>query len=231
MVHFVFSPQWFYGIDSIFEIASVLVSFLIAFASFRFYRFSSDAKYKYFGWSFLAIAIAFVAKILTNINVYYSVLEHRNLGFLTLTYRVIKYSDIFSVLGLVLYRSLILLGFLGVFALLQKNVDRKQFLLLAYSFLIISILSTYSFVAFHLTLVVLLAAICHQYYINYSKKRSRQALLVLFAMILLFATHLVHIFVFASLGLYVLSESLQLIGFMVLLFSFFALKNVQKNKT
>jgi hypothetical protein len=231
MIRFIFSPRWFYGIDSSFEVASIFVTLLIAIASYRFYKFSKEVRYKYFAWSLLAIAISFAAKILTNINVYYSVLEHRTIGFLQITFTTIRYSDIFEIAGFTTYRFLTLLGFLGLFSLLQKNVDKRQFILLSYCFFIISVFSTSWYYLFHLTLALLLLFICMHYLDHYRKQRIRQSRLIFVALLMILVSHIVSVFVEANLMLYVVAESLQLLGFLVLLYSFYTLKHDQKNKT
>ena len=66
MLKFYFSPEWFHGIDSIFEIVSIIVALLIALYAYKIYKFSKVNKYKFFSWAFLLIAIAYIFKILTN---------------------------------------------------------------------------------------------------------------------------------------------------------------------
>ncbi|MEA3430735.1 MAG: hypothetical protein U9R08_05660, partial [Nanoarchaeota archaeon] len=75
MLELVYSPQWFYGIDILFESINVIAALLIAFFSYKIYKYTKDRHCLYFGLSFLAICIAFISKILTNFQIYFNVLR------------------------------------------------------------------------------------------------------------------------------------------------------------
>ncbi len=64
MFRILFSPTWFYGLDSVFELVSLFVSFLIFVYALRLYRFSGEKKYKFFSFSFLSITLAYIFKII-----------------------------------------------------------------------------------------------------------------------------------------------------------------------
>ena len=67
---YVVSPEWFYGIDYLFDSVSVIVALLITFFSYKSYKYTSQKKYLYFALSLFLVAAAFLAKILATIPIY-----------------------------------------------------------------------------------------------------------------------------------------------------------------
>src|SRR3989344_2865253 len=55
-------PDWFYGLDTIFEIVSGLVTILASMLSYRVYRFTRQKKYYYLFASFMLVSLAFVLR-------------------------------------------------------------------------------------------------------------------------------------------------------------------------
>ena len=62
MGYILYTPSWFFGIDSIFEFISVFVTIFIGYYSYKIYKLVSDKKYFYFSLSFMFIAISFIAR-------------------------------------------------------------------------------------------------------------------------------------------------------------------------
>ena len=57
MSNFIFSPEWFYGIDSLFETFSLLITATIAIYAYRLYKFSDKKNYLYFSYAFILFSL------------------------------------------------------------------------------------------------------------------------------------------------------------------------------
>src|SRR3989338_6643154 len=67
---YVFSPNWFYGFDSVIESIAVLVSVLLVYYSYKCFKLTKEKKYLYFSTAFLSLTIAFIAKIVGTLAFY-----------------------------------------------------------------------------------------------------------------------------------------------------------------
>ncbi len=95
MITLRFSPEWFYGIDSIFEILAVIITFFIGVYSYKLYRFSGNYRYKYLSLSFLAFTLSFLAKIATNFVIYFHKEVKETLGDMIVKTNLVQQSNIF----------------------------------------------------------------------------------------------------------------------------------------
>ena len=55
-------PEWFFGVDASLELCAGIIALLIAFASFKLYRLTSERSYKYFFASFVLLGGSFLAR-------------------------------------------------------------------------------------------------------------------------------------------------------------------------
>ncbi len=226
MLQFRFSPDWFYGIDSIFEIVSIIVALLIAFSSYKIYKFTKEAKYKYFSLSFVLIAIAYVFKILTNFTLFRQSIIEKTIGDLTYTFLAIQKSDIFLILGYLLFRFLMLIGLIGIYLILDKQskqteVNKRIIVLLTFFAFITAMISHYYFIIFHITAALLLGFITYLFYNNCKKKCTQTSRLVSTAFLIIFISQLLFILVQFNTEFYVVAEVFQLLGFIILLITYF----------
>lgn len=219
-MQFLLHPTWFYNIDSAFEVVSVIVTAAIALYSLRIYSFTKENRHKYFGLSFLAISIAYLCKILTNVVLYQKMQEVG--GIVTVTKYALHALPIFSIFGLFSYRIFMLLGLAGIYLLLSQSRERSHIVLIVYFIVITTLFSGYAYFIFHMTAALLLMYIVGFYY-----QRSRQgqgksrSLVAAFSCILI--SQLAFIFIFLNSKLYVLGESFQLLGFLILLYEYYHL--------
>jgi hypothetical protein len=226
MLTFVFSPRWFYGIDIISEIFAVIVTLLISIFSFKIYRFCEDKKYKYLALSFFTLAVAFFFKILTNINVFYEVTKQKMAEGLVLTYSTLESSDLLVSIGVIGFRLLFLAGLMGLFYLLYKHRDKKLFIVMLWLILLATWFSLRNYFFFHATAILFMALLFWYYYMACKetlKKNSKKSITslryLMFTYWFLGLSQLAFIFVFLSLNLYAIAESLQIIAFLLLLFN------------
>ena len=75
-------PFWFYGVDSMFEVFSLVVALLIAFFSYRVYTHTKQRNQFYFSVAFLALGVSYLFKVVSNIMVYREVPKAVELGIL-----------------------------------------------------------------------------------------------------------------------------------------------------
>lgn len=219
MIRFVFSPDWFLGIDSLFELVTVLVAFLIGVYSYKVYKFTKENSYKFFSYAFFLISFSYIIKILMSVSVYYPVTKIVKVGVFTFVTHTFKRLDLLYIIGFFTIRFLLLLGLIGLFMVLQKEEDRKHAFLLVYLAFISALLSNYLTNIFHVTASLILMLIFVYYYNNYLKYKSRNSFFVASSFFLIFISQIVFILMSVHPLFYVIGESVQLLGYALLLFA------------
>lgn len=226
-VRFVFSPKWFYGIDCIFELVSVIVLLLLALSTYRLYKFTKNKHHLYFGASFIALALGFIAKILTNVEIYYPEAIINTVGAKTVfTITGIIHSSLIFTAGYFFYRLFLLLGFLGLIFIITHSKELRWIPLTVFLVFVITLFSTFAYYIFHLTAAVLLFYITFYLYKNWRKTRRKKKivpLLTFLSFLSLFISAVVFIFVIVNSYFYVLAELLQFLGFLLLLIGYIIL--------
>jgi len=231
MVSVVFTPRWFYGIDCIFEGVAVIVALLIAFYAYRLYSFSKQKNHLVFSLSFLTIAVAFIAKIITNLSLdssYVGVIKH--VGFFFYGHHRVALEHLLYVSGFLVYRLGILLGLLGIYFAVHQFKAKKLVGFSTYLIVLLIIATTFStwaYPIFYVTAAVLLLLIAQFYYDVCNGKRghrkNKKAKKLLYAFSGLMIAQLAFTFVIAHLYFYVVAEAIQLAGFMMLLYVYYNL--------
>ena len=216
MARFIFAPEWFYGIDSFFELFSVIAALLVAISAFRIYKFSKNTTYRYFALAFLMLSVAFISKIITNILVYYGVLENHLYGSVNVLVSTISSLEFAYILGYLGYRFLFLMALLGIYMVTYKSTSKKDIFLFSYLIFITCVLTHYYFNIFHLTAIVILFPIVQFYFEGYIKKGNMNTLLIGISFLLLLISQALYFFVYLDFTFYVAAQILQLIGFTLL---------------
>lgn len=220
MISLVFSPQWFYGIDIIFEILAVIVTLIISLYSFRLYKFTHERSHKYFAVFFMAFAVSFLAKIATNFVLYYQNSVKTALEPMIVKYQLLSKSMFFFQTGYDIHRFLLLIGLLGIYWLVSKSQDNEHRWIISFLLLIITLFSFQTYFVFHLTAAILLGFIV-KHFKNIcdcvKKKTASHARLNLLAFTLLLFSQVVFIFTWLNTGIYVVAEVIQLAGFVTFL--------------
>lgn len=221
MLRFLYSPQWFYNIDSIFEFVTVIVAIMVAVYSYKCYRLSRDRKYKWFSLSFAGIALGFLSKILTNFTLYHEIVKTKAIGLMVITAKYVQRDVFFLSTTTFFFHLLVLLGLLGLYLCIYKSMKQKQdvFILLFLAF-ISTVGSHYRYQVFHITAAVLLFFIFRHFYRNYLRKRTKNRLFVALAFCLLLISQILFTFLGLDPQLYVLGEVIQLVGFVLLLITY-----------
>ncbi len=219
---YVFSPEWFYGFDSIIELIAIIVSVLLVYYSYRCFKLTKENKYLYFSTAFLSITFAFTAKIIGTLAIYKPTITRTPIGstihqaFTSLT----PYS--INAIALIMHFFFMLLGFMILFLIISKLSWKNKIViaLLAYFFLIATWLSIVHYQLFYATSFALLLLITYSYYQNYREIKNEKARFVTIAFGILLVSQAFFIFVIYSRIVYVLAELIQLLGFVYLLIPF-----------
>ncbi|MBT4540012.1 hypothetical protein HOC35_00725 [Candidatus Woesearchaeota archaeon] len=226
MLTFVFSPKWFYGVDVISSLIALVITFLIAGFSYKIFKFCKDKKYKYLTLSFLTLSASFFFKLLTNITVYYDVSKMSKFAGLVLKYSTLESSDLFVSIGFIGSRFLFLAGLMGLFYLLYQHRDRKLLIIMTWLILLATWFSLRNYFFYHATAILFLALLFWYYYntCKDARRKKRKSLrYLMFTFWFLGLSQLSFIFVFMNLHMYAIAESLQLVGFLLLLINVVAL--------
>ncbi|MEK6859254.1 MAG: hypothetical protein AABX54_00415 [Nanoarchaeota archaeon] len=219
----------FYGIDSIVEFLIILVSLIIAYQSNKIYNLIKDKTYRFFSFAFLAIAISFVFKILSNLTIMYRmIIEKAN--FIFVIWHQFQYMQLINFLGFIFYKTFNIIGFLILFFIITKTKDKEKIFLFIYFSIIAIVLSIYFDFIFHITLVWILLFLTSHFYENHKNHRTTNTLLVFIAFLLMLISHSSFIFEAINPWFYLIGEILLLIGFFCLLINQIKLKRQSKDK-
>ncbi|MBI2208623.1 hypothetical protein HYU50_03940 [Candidatus Woesearchaeota archaeon] len=219
---YVFSPNWFYGFDSIIELIAILVSILLVYYSYKCFKLTKEKKYLYFSAAFLSLTFGFIAKIIGTLAIYKPSITRTALGssiheaFTGLTpYNI-------NAIALVMHFFFMLLGFMILFLIISRLTWKNQrvIALLVYFVFIATWLSIIHYQLFYFTSFVLLSLITYSYYQNYREVKSKKAGFVTIAFGILLISQAFFVFVIYSRIVYVLAELIQLLGFVYLLIPF-----------
>ena len=227
MVTLTMSPNWFRGIDSLFEVISLIICLLIAYFGFKIYGFAGQKKYRTIAVSFLSIAVSFAIKILTNLSIYFkynnlkmSLITVMSTTFPAVTTKIIEIKLLYYV-GYFAYRFLFLLGLILLLSLVLKIKDKRITSIFIVFSIIAAFFSYYYFYTFHIISAVLLFYIFMHFYENASIKKLVTAKFITAAFFLLFISQLVFIFVQFDPKTYVFGQVVQLAGFLSLSYYYF----------
>ncbi len=227
MVTLVLSPNWFKGIDSLFEVVSLIICLLIAYYGSKIYDFVKQKKYRTVALSFLFIALSFAIKVITNLSIYFqynrlkvSLLSAMSSTFPAVTSKIIQIKLIYYV-GYFAYRFSFLLALILLLSLVLKIKDKRIVSIFIVFSIIASFSSYYYYYTFHIIAAVLLFYIFMYFYENYMIKKLKSARYITLAFFSLFISQLVFIFVLFDPKIYVFGEVVQLLGFLILLYYYF----------
>ncbi|MFW6230399.1 MAG: hypothetical protein ACOC32_00040 [Nanoarchaeota archaeon] len=216
----VYSPSWFFGFDAVFHSVSVIVALLISMMAYRIFRLLKESSFFYFSAAFFAIGISYIFKILSDLFVY------RNLGEMLapkidLILASMTAAEFVNIFGNLIFRFLILLGFLILLVILLKIKDRRIIFLFIYFIFIISTFSAWSFLLFQTTLTVLAGTVCIYYLFHYIEHRKRIIFFSLlgFSFVFLAQVTLMFTFFFQK-QMFVLGSIFQAIGFLILFITY-----------
>lgn len=219
---YIFSPNWFYGIDSLIEIIATFVCVLLVFYSYKCYKLTSERRYAYFSISFISLTIAFVSKVIGTIAIYSPEIKETTIGYVGAGILNILGLTVINPLSWLLYIFFTIMGFMMLFLIVSKLQckDKRVIAMLLYLVFIASWLGIVHYQLFYLTTFVMLGLIAYSYITNYKEIKSKNSLLVSISFSILFLSHAFFVFAIYSKSLYVIAQMIQLLGFLCLLIPF-----------
>lgn len=220
MTLYINSPSWFMGIDSIFELLSLIVAFIVAGYSYKAYRLTQQKKYRHFSTAFLLIGISFIFKIISELAIYEKETVLQKLGPLLITRTFLEPMTWIHVYSHTIFRLLSLFAFFILLVVTMDIKDKQTYVLLTYFLLLVTFVSIYAHIIFYITQLLLIAMLTLHHYNNYIKHKRHNALFVTLAFLGLFVSNVVLIFMMYNPLIYAIGEALQLVAFGLLLYAF-----------
>lgn len=178
MSFYIYSPNWFSGIDSIIEIISIIISFLIAYYSYKIYKYFDLKRYKYFAITFILIGISFIFKIISNLI--FIVPKKREITFslYQIIYTTYSQLDYIEDVSFFIHKFSLLISLLILYLIIINEKKIENILMFILYTLIISFLIT-SYLLFNFTIVIITMFL---FFINHlkDKKKKKNSSLSLF---------------------------------------------------
>jgi D-alanyl-lipoteichoic acid acyltransferase DltB (MBOAT superfamily) len=230
MTLYINSPQWFAGIDSAFELISLIVAFIVAAYGYKIYKLSKEKKYLYFSSSFFLVALSLIFKIISEFVIYEKELVQQQIGPWIVTRTIIEPVTEVHVYSHTIFRLLSLFAFFILLVVTLEKKDKPTIILLTYFMILVTFVSIYAHILFYITQMLLIALLVYHFHQNYLKHKTRQALFVTLAFLGMFVSNIVLTFMMYDPDIYVIGEVLQLIGFGLLLYAFILVKKNDKPK-
>jgi hypothetical protein len=229
---FVFSPPGFYGKDIAIDLISALVVLIIGIFAFRNFRMDrKNYRHLLLSTAFVILGGSFVLKTLTNILSHHEVGISRILSGLLIPHIIPRYS-LLPALGFLIYASMTLFGFYILYTLTsEKKIISTDYLIIAYFIVISTYFARFNYSLFYITALLFLIAITRRYLVAYRDKRYKNTLLLSISFCVIALSQLVFIFTSSSYAWYVIAEVIQLVGYLLLLYTFMmVLRNAKKKK-
>jgi hypothetical protein len=214
----VFTPDWFLNFDVTVGIFGFIILMTFFFFSVKAYNISKKESVFYLGLGFFLISLAEISAVLTKVVLFFDTETIQEIGKAIVESNLLNTVDIFYYLGFFSYRLFTLLGLYIIYKLPtgRKKSDPADFALTLYLILMTAILSHSLYYFYHLTAFILLFLIIRDYTRIYYESKLSNTLILISAFSLLAISQL--IFIFSLVGVvYVLAQSLQVVGYMILL--------------
>lgn len=217
----------FFGIDSLIDFMTLLVSSLISYQSWKVYKILNQKRYKFFSWSFGFLAISFLFKIFYNLTILHEV-HITGPSFVSTLLKSLEVFETVNFASFFLYKLFMLAGFLILFLIVKKKTDKSDILLLSYLGLIVVFFSIYFNFTFHITTIIILSYFLYHLYQNNKKIKSKNSKLVFSAFSFILASQVVYLFYGLNAWIYLLAEVILFVGFSLLLINHARIKNGKK---
>jgi len=193
-------PEWFFGVDSLFEGFAALALLLITLFSFKAYRFTKDKRYRTFAIAFAFMTLGMVGRGVSDLLVYLDMQVH----------------PLALIAGYAAYMGLTIVSLVVLFALTMKARQRAPLVaLFLITFVAVMLSSSYR-LSFHTVSLILLAFIAYHFVKNYYQKKSLTALLVCGSFVLLALTQAAFIADILRHKLYIIGHLIHLVAFALL---------------
>src|SRR3989338_643886 len=228
MLRLFFTPEWFQGLDLLFETVGLVAAMLIAAYSWRIYSSHKENRFMYFSLAFLLVAVSLFFKMFASGVLYFTPVRDTVLDVLRPAVGArLRFTNLYYAATFFVQMASLLGGWLLIFFISQKSRARltrwyevSQIALFVYLVLLIAFIGHFNYVVFYLTASVLLALIVLNYYKNYLNNANSNTFRVMLAFVFILLSHLFFTFIFLLPGLYVIGQLFLLSGFSLLLYTY-----------
>lgn len=209
-----YGPRWFNGIDSVFEVVMIATAVSIWWTARKAKRLGLEQAAA-LSEAFFLIALSFAIKVGTNVA---TAMRLQELGPIFLFSQAV-HVQILLALGYFMHRLLFLIALIWLVCLGLHITDwRLKALLVAFAG-IGTFFSQYSYVVFHVLALLLLLYVAASSYSSWQLTRKDRCKTVCISFLLVLVSQAVFLFVGMDAGMYVVGESLELLGFVGLLYN------------
>jgi hypothetical protein len=220
MTLYINSPQWFAGVDSVIELLSIIVAFMVCLYSYKVYRLTKQKNYFFFSGAFFLVGVSYIFKIISELVIYSRYVEQKIIGPFIVSRTVLEQVTWVHTYSHTIFRLLLMFAFFILLVVALKVKKKQTLILLTYFMVLVTLVSSYAHFVFHLTHVIMLSMLVFHFYHNYLKRKTRQALFVTLAFLSILISHIVLVFMMYDPNIYAIGEVFQLIGFGILLYAF-----------
>lgn len=207
-------PLWFFGVDSAFEFFSFIAVALAFFFSFRAYKLTKDAKYKYFTAGFFALTIAFLSKAVTDLWLALAFVYKK--GIAPPSEAIEKVGEVFLA-GYLVFIFMSLIACVLLVASTSKVKEKRLLVLMAILVLLPFYLTSSYSKSFYLVSLIMYSFIAVHSIQNFSNKRTISSGFVASAFTLISLAQGMFLFDILKHKLYIVAHFSQLAGFVLLL--------------
>lgn len=220
------------------DVVSAVILLFILILIISFYNINKPKKrYIYLISAFSFIFISFLFKILSHYRIYYYTTTTRAVGAITYTYQTLNSSETLVFLGMLFYHIIFLLGLYLLYATYLNKQSALNVSLVIFLLILVGFFSTVSYYfIFYVTSLILLGIITHSFYEICKKNKLWNTKLLVFSFTALTISQLFFIFIYifprSELAdeSYILAEIIQLMGYLLLLFTFLKVLRDGKKK-
>jgi hypothetical protein len=221
---------WFCGKDIWIDLFSAITLLLLAFFSFRYYRMSrKNKKNLLLAFAFAFIALGFLFNILTNFGVYTQVLETHYIGSIKIVDRSYRLSPILQTIGYLVYRFLVLIGLYALFNVKADNSKATHIIVVLLIFLS-TFFARQAYYVFHLSALLFLLFITHQYFVSYRRTKNRNTLFLYSGFWAITFSQIIFMFAGFSSIVFLVAELVQFLGYFLLLITLIRILYYGKKK-
>jgi len=217
----------FYGIDSIIELITLGVALFIFYYTRKIFKITKEGEYRFLGLGFLAIALSFVFKIISNLTILYSI-KLTQINFVAFITEQLENMSLVNFFSFTLYKLFYLAGFLLLFFMTTQVKNKEKAFLFLYLGIITILFSIYFNFVFHMTLILILLFLTFNFYQNYKNVKTKNSYLVFWAFLVILLSHIFLLFAETNYLFYLIGEIIMLMGFSFLLINQINIKNEQK---
>ena len=169
MTFYIYSPDWFLGIDSLLEIFTIFISLILGVYSYKIYNTFKLKKYKFFSIAFMLLALTFILKIISNLI--FIITEKEKIG--SAIYTVYESLSFVDEISFLLHKITLILALIILFLIINKESKFSTIVTLILLGILVSILAN-TYVVFNFIVILLLLSL---FLINYfqndkSKKKG-----------------------------------------------------------